>query len=144
MMRRMSRAVLALVGCLVIPAASLRANEADANANLDAPFRYTAKGKRDPFVPLVRDGQMVSMAQAAVPDSSLPMLHGILWDPYGQSIALINDLEAKVGDAVGEYQVIEIRHDAVVLSNGGEPVVLEINFDSPPAPSGTSLGGESR
>ena len=144
MMRRTSRAVLALVGCLVIPAASLRANETNADAKSDTPFHYSAKGKRDPFVPLVRDGQMVSMAQAAASESSLPMLHGILWDPYGQSIALINDLEARVGDPVGEYQVIEIRHDAVVLSNGSEPVVLEINFDSPPAPSGTSLGGESR
>ena len=141
--RAVFRFMLIVAGWLVVPA-SLWANEAKADATSGLPFHYSAKGKRDPFVPLVRDGQLVSGAQSAAIESSAPMLHGILWDPYGQSIALINDLEAKVGDTVGEYQVIEIRHDAVVLSNGGEPVVLQINFDSPPSLPGTSLGGESR
>ena len=125
-----------------MPAASLPAN--DGSAEVKAPFRYQAKGKRDPFFPLVRDGQLISSSQPALVESAVPVLHGIMWDPYGQSMALINDLEAKVGDAVGEYRVIEIRHDAVVLSSGGEPVVLQISFDVPPPPSGTSQGGESR
>lgn len=136
--------MLALAGALILPAASLQANDVKADAASDLPFHYQAKGKRDPFVPLVRDGQLVPITQSVVVESSVPVLHGIMWDPYGQSIALINDLEAKVGDPVGEYQVLEIRHDAVVLSSGGEPVVLQINFESPPAPPSTSLGGERR
>ena len=77
-------------------------------------------------------------------ESTKPVLYGILWDPGGNSIALINDGEVKVGDAVGEYLVKEIRHDAVVLENGGEPVVLRMAFDTPPSklPPGATKGGE--
>ena len=111
------------------------------NVKLDA-FRYNAKGRRDPFVPLVRDGQLVSVSQSAPMESSRPMLRGILWDAGGHSIALINDLEAKVGDTIGDYQVQEIRHDAVVLTNGAEELVLEISFEAPP--SSATTGGEGR
>ena len=107
-----------------------------------APFRYEAKGRRDPFVPLVRDGHVVSTSGGVRGDSSRPVLYGVLWDPGGNSIALINDGEARVGDAVGDYHVIEIRKDAVVLSSGGEPVVIELAFDAPPKSApGDSKGG---
>lgn len=112
------------------------------NAGEEAAFRYDAKGRRDPFAPLVRDGHIVSMSSGMRGDSSKPVLYGVLWDPSGNSIALINDGEARVGDAVGEYHVIEIRKDAVVLSSGGEPVVIELAFDAPPksAASGSTGG----
>jgi hypothetical protein len=78
--------------------------------------------------------------------ASKPVLYGILWDPGGQSIALINDAEVKVGDAVSGYRVKEIRQDAVVLINGGVPVVLEIAFEAPPSTlsPGATTGGEGR
>ena len=94
-------------------------------------FRYDAKGHRDPFVPLVRDGRIVDVG--GLTDRSHMVLYGILWDPGGESIALINDSEAKVGDAVGKYQVKDIRQDAVVLSDGGEPVVLQLTFEASPS-----------
>ncbi|MBI4342164.1 MAG: hypothetical protein HY599_02215 [Candidatus Omnitrophica bacterium] len=141
-MRRPLRlaAVLAGAGMLGAPAAWAAAE----TVKLEAPFRYNSKGRRDPFAPLVRDGQLVSVAQSAPVQTSHPMLHGILWDPDGQSIALINDMEAKVGDTIGDYQVTEIRYDAVVLSNGGEPLVLEITFGAPlpSSPSSATTGGE--
>ena len=57
-------------------------------------------------------------------------------------IALINDGEARVGDAIADYKVMEIRKDSVVLANGGEPVVLEITFEqAPKSPSGAVTGG---
>ena len=64
-------------------------------------------------------------------EATKPILYGVLWDPGGHSIALINDGEFKAGETVGVYEVLEIRHDAVVLSDGGEPVVLQITFDAP-------------
>jgi hypothetical protein len=70
------------------------------------------------------------------------VLYGVLWDPGGKSIALINDGEARVGDVIGEYKVLEIRKDSVVLANGGEPVVLEIAYEqAPKSPSGAVTGG---
>jgi hypothetical protein len=111
------------------------------------PFRYDARGRRDPFVALVRDGRILTPTGSLRPTSSThPVLNGILWDPGGQSVALINDTEARVGDTVSGYRVAEIRRDAVVLTNGGEPLVLEISFETPPAglSAGTTTGGEAR
>lgn len=110
---------------------------------------YDPKGKRDPFVPLVREGRIVSVASdghesAPTVDFSSPVLLGIVWDPNGHSIALINDTEAKVGDVLGDYRVDEIRKDAVVLMRDGEPLVLTITFeDSGPKKKSQKLkGGE--
>jgi hypothetical protein len=96
------------------------------------PFVYDAKGHRDPFIALVRDGKLIGTQKGAPLDTSKPVLYGILWDPHGQSMAMLNDTEVKVGDTVGIYQVLEIRKDAVVLSAGGDPVVLQIEFETPP------------
>jgi hypothetical protein len=107
-------------------------------------FRYHTKGRRDPFVPLVRDGRLVAIGLGGYAKSSQPVLYGVLWDPGGNSIALINDGEVRVGDMIGDYRVVEIRKDAVVLANGGEPVVIELAFETPPtsAPGAAKGGGQ--
>ena len=94
-------------------------------------FQYDSKSRRDPFVPLVREGRPVGLTSGTRGETSKPILYGILWDPGGRSIALINDTEVGVGETVGGYQVAEIRRDAVVLTGGGEPVVLAIAFETP-------------
>lgn len=114
-----------------------------ANAGEVTPFRYDSGGRRDPFVPLVRDGRLVAATAGARVESSTPVLYGILWDAGGGSIALINDAEVKVGETIGGYRVKEIRQEAVVLDNEGEPLVLQIAFEQPPKrSSGTTTGGE--
>ena len=106
-----------------------------------SPFRYGAAGRRDPFVPLILNNRLLGAGDRHSGDSSKPVLRGILWDPRGQSIALIDDLEAKVGDAVREYHVRSITKDEVVLEGeGGQSVVLQIAFET--QPSGTTMGGE--
>ena len=112
-------------------------------------FRYDAGGYRDPFIPLIQDGRFARTNPVAQVDASKPVLYGILWDPSGQSVALINDAEVTVGDAVSGYQVQEIREDAVVLSDdGGHPLVLQVSFETAPpghAPDGaTRKGGGGR
>ncbi len=117
-------------------------------------FEYNPKGHRDPFMPLVRNGAIVGTAAATASTqttgsrtkAATPVLYGILWDPGGNSIALIDDAELRVGGTIGGYRVIEIREDAVVLKNGGEPVVLTISFEAPPPAlgSGTKTGGKDR
>ena len=109
-------------------------------------FRYDAKGRRDPFVSLVREGRVVTpVASSASPDGTTPILYGIVWDPGGRSLALINDTEVQVGGMIGKYRVEEIRRDAVVLIAGGERTVLQIAFGpSSSSSSGTTTGGEVR
>ena len=126
-----------LVPWALLAAAAAAAFAEDMEAGKkQAPFRYDPGNHRDPFTPLVRDGKPVgSIKPGGAIDASKPVLLGILWDPSGHSMALINDTEVKVGDTVGGYKVAEIRQDAVVLTGGGEPVVLQISFDTPPKPS---------
>ena len=129
-----------LIIAIVLLGAAMPAPAADEPEQSN--FHYDAEGRRDPFRPLIFDGRMVGViGEPSTPDATdQPVLYGILWDPGGNSIALINDAEAKVGDTVNGYQVTEIRHDAVVVTNGGEPVVLQIAFETPP--SGTTKGGQ--
>lgn len=123
---RMRSLLIALV-C----AAGLTASAEDAATVKPPAFRYDAKGRRDPFVPLVVNGRLMSALGEASSKSTSLVLQGILWDPSGRSIALIGDLESKVGDMVNGYEITEIRQDAVVLSGGGERMVLQLQFDAP-------------
>ncbi len=102
--------------------------------DVPAPFSYDARGHRDPFIPLLRDGQVVQISgtEASSLSFGVPLLYGILWDPGGNSIALVNGTEVRVGDTIAGYKVAEIRQDAVVLTNGSEPIVLQISFEGPP------------
>src|SRR3989338_1149025 len=98
-----------------------------------ASVRYDAKDKRDPFVPLVRDGRMIALTEesssSSPADLSLPLLGGVLWDPAGRSIALLNDREQVVGDMVGSFRLVEIHQDHVVLEQEGRRVTLRMTFD---------------
>ncbi|MBI4597227.1 MAG: hypothetical protein HY737_02355 [Candidatus Omnitrophica bacterium] len=73
---------------------------------------YDAQGKRDPFVPLVKDGKLIG----GKTEGSLPELGGILWDPENP-IAMIGDRELTVGDAFDDYKVVEIRESSVILED---------------------------
>jgi len=97
-------------------------------------FKYDSQGRRDPFGPLVRDGKLVGTILQPRVNVEVPVLYGILWDPDGNSIAIINDEEVRAGDTIGGFRVAEIREDVVVLNNGSEPVVLRIEFETPVAP----------
>lgn len=137
----------------VLIMASARAGwAAEANVKEPAPFQYESGGHRDPFVSLIQEESRAGAAGNSTTAESLkPILHGVFWDPEGrQSIALINDQELGVGDLVEGYRLLEIRQNGVVLEKGGEPMVLEITFETPPskpssgASPGASAGGESR
>ena len=131
-------AIVALTACAQLPLWA-----AEAPSKNREPFVYDAKGRRDPFMALVRDGKYIGTQKGTPLDTSKPVLYGILWDPAGQSIAMIDDQEVRVGDTVGGYQVAEIRQDAVVLKGGGEPLVLQIDFQTPPSERSprTATGG---
>lgn len=113
---------LVLSGPVAAPAAL------DESVKVREQFSYDPKGRRDPFSPLVQDGRILGVRGVAI-ETSKPTLHGILWDPGGNSIALINDVEVKVGEEVAGFTVEEIRRDAVVLSHGDQRMTLEIKFD---------------
>ena len=138
-MPRLLAAVGMGAGLMLVALAAGIASAADSAQK--SSFRYDAGGRRDPFVPLILNNRLLGTDTLHSGDSSKPVLRGILWDPHGQSIALIDDLEAKVGDIVREYRVRSITKDEVVLEgDGGQSVVLQIAFET--QPSGATKGGE--
>ncbi len=141
----------------LVMASPKRVWAAEAKPKAPEPFHYDAGGRRDPFVPLIRDGRLVNPMDSKSLEPSKPVLYGVLWDSEGRSIALINDTESsssarpvKVGDMIGDKRVLEIRQSSVVLGNGGEPMVLEMSFGPPSsdlssgASTGASTGGEGQ
>lgn len=118
--------------CLVV-ATILMTLVAGGAAEASTPFEYDAKGRRDPFSPLVRDGVIIGQKLGLDINPDVPVLYGILFDPGGNSIAIVNDEEVQTGETIVGYRVAEIREDVVVLERGGELVVLRITFETPTA-----------
>jgi hypothetical protein len=118
------------------------ATSAGSSSGSQTPFRYDAKGRRDPFLPLVWNGKLITPIGQRLSEGAQPELDGILFDPAGDSIALVNGQEARVGEVIGGYRVVEIRQDAVVLEGGEGPVVLRIFEPPPDSSAGPQEGGE--
>lgn len=81
-------------------------------------FVYNSRNKRDPFVPLVTKTGEIRMETRAVEALSDVTLEGILWDPAGESLAMINGSVYKAGEKIGPYVIHQIEKDAVRLREG--------------------------
>jgi len=55
----------------------------------------------------------------------IPVLTGILWDPTGQALAVLDQMEMTVGDTIRGYHVTAIQPSAVVLSCKGRSLILQ-------------------
>jgi hypothetical protein len=96
---------------LILAAGSLNAEE----------IAYDAGKRRDPFVPLTgEDSELVSASSSGV------KLEGIIYDPDGRSMAILNGKAYQAGEAVGDAKVVRIQKDQVVVSTGGEEQILRI------------------
>lgn len=80
---------------------------------------YDAKGKRDPFIPLINaEGRLLKLDNE---NSSRGLsLEGIIYDKNGQSLAIINSEIMQIGDKIIDYQVLKIEENAVILIKDGE------------------------
>jgi type II secretory pathway component PulC len=88
-------------------------------------YKYDAQLKRNPFIPLVTpDGRLIQLESEKT--SSGLSLEGIIYDANGVSYALINGEVTKIGDAVGDYQVLKVEKDKVVLIKDGQPFEIVI------------------
>lgn len=71
--------------------------------------------KRNPFVPTgIQGGSSVNLE-----------LGGIMWSGENPT-AIVGDAIVKKGDKLGMYEVIEIKQDRVILSDGTKDVVLRL------------------
>jgi len=93
-------------------------------------FTYDAKGRRDPFIPLVTpDGRIVKLEKEETASGIL--LEGIIYDKHGLSCAIVNGEVVKVSDKVGDYQVLKIEKNKVLFIKGGQITEVELKEDEP-------------
>ncbi|MDP3732718.1 MAG: hypothetical protein Q8R31_06855 [Candidatus Omnitrophota bacterium] len=88
-------------------------------------FKYDAKGKRNPFIPLVTpDGRLLRLEKEKTASGLL--LEGIIYDGRGLSYAIVNGEVVKVSDKVGDYQVLKIEKNKIVFIKGGQNLEVEL------------------
>lgn len=86
-------------------------------------IRYDSGDRRDPFIPLVDPEGIVDSRKF---DTSGLMVEGIIHDPNGESLVLINGEFYKEGDNVRGVNVITIFKDRVILGASDEKKTIWI------------------
>ena len=90
-------------------------------------FFYDAKGKRDPFIPLVTpDGRLLKLEQEE--GATGLSLEGIIYDKNGTSCAIVNSEIVRIGDKVGEFQVLKIEEKGVIFIKEGQIIEVELKI----------------
>lgn len=92
-------------------------------------FKYDAKAKRDPFVPLVSEDGIYASDVYGITSIKDIRLEGIVWDEAKGSIAIINGEIVREDQEIGIVKVLKIEKDAVVFDLGGQEVRVELTTD---------------
>lgn len=88
-------------------------------------FVYDAKGKRNPFIPLVSpDGRLLKLEKEEAPGNLA--IEGIIYDKHGQSYAIVNGQVLRIGDEVLGYRVLKIEKNKVTFIKDGQPQEIEL------------------
>jgi len=90
-------------------------------------FVYDAKGKRNPFIPLVTpEGRLLKLDKQEAASSGGLSIEGIIYDKLGRSFAIVNASVVGIGDTVGDYQVLKIYENKVIFIKNGESFEVEL------------------
>lgn len=110
---------LILIGCICLMGA------ASALAEGTKGFTYDDKGKRDPLWPLVSpSGNIISYGSDFMVSDLV--LEGIMSGGGDSGIAMINGKIVGVNDKIGQFVVVQIQKDAVVLKKGEQTYTLRL------------------
>jgi hypothetical protein len=91
-------------------------------------FTYDAKGKRNPFIPLVTaEGRLLKLDRDENTTPQGLAIEGIIYDKLGRSFAIVNATVVGIGDRVGDFQVLKILGNKVVFIRNGELLEMELN-----------------
>lgn len=85
-------------------------------------YVYDDGQKRDPLISIVTpDGRYVQLERTQQDEGSFELkLEGIIYDKYGLSYAIVDSSVVKIGDVIGDYQVLKIEEDRVVFIKEGQ------------------------
>lgn len=87
------------------------------------------KIKRDPFIPLVTPDGRILKLKSEEQEEGLA-IEGIVYDKAGLSYALVNGEPVKIGDRVGEYQVLKIQENSVIFVKEGQTKEVELKKEA--------------
>jgi len=89
-------------------------------------FEYESKGNRDPFSYLVtKEGRLLPGAKAVSAIEAIS-LEGIIWDPHGKSLAIINGKPVQEHEEIYGTQVLKIKKTSVIMQKDGEVIVVNL------------------
>ncbi len=80
---------------------------------------YDARGKRDPFVPILSSAARETTGLLGVESLDEIVIEGIVYDPKSGSIVIVNGTVLKEKDESGNVKVIEIKPDGAVFTVNG-------------------------
>jgi hypothetical protein len=109
-----------IIGTIILFSISIGYAQKEKNA-----FVYDSKGKRDPFLSLVSpEGYLVNVEPFA--EVSEINVEGIIYDPKGSSFAIINSEIVKVGEKIGDFEVLDIKKNKVILLKDAEKFEIDL------------------
>lgn len=114
--------LLAVAVILSVPFAMANNKE---NVVLETDFVYKDKGKRDPFWTLLGGRGVIINYDKDILVSDM-IVEGVMAEPTGESVAIINGNIVKLGDKVGLFVVKDIKPTAVILEKGQEIFTLKL------------------
>ena len=88
-------------------------------------FMYNPKGERNPFIPLVTpEGRLIKIKSHSAAGGL--ELEGIIYDKISMSYAIVNGLVVKIGDFVGDYQILKIAENKVIFIKDGQTFEVDL------------------
>lgn len=78
-------------------------------------YKYLSKGKRDPFVPLATGEVKTNVGLQAVETIDDVRFEGVIFDPSGKSMVVLNDEVLQEGDRKYNVEVIKIDNKSVII-----------------------------
>jgi len=108
----------------ILPVPWLGANAKDKELVLETDFTYNDSGKRDPFWSLLGGRGVIMNYDKDILLSDM-VVEGVMAEPTGESVAIINGSIVKLGDKVGLFVVKDIKPNAVILEKGQETFTLK-------------------
>lgn len=94
-------------------------------SSVEGDFTYNDHDKRDPFWSLLGNRGTILNFDKDIYASDM-VLEGVLLEPTGDSVAIINGNIVKIGDKVGFFIVKEIQVNMVILEKGQEMITLKL------------------
>ena len=79
-------------------------------------FVYNDNEKRDPFVPLITDSVRFGAGLVGIGSIDDITLEGIVWDPVGESLVILNGMILKEHEEVNNIRIVSIESKKITIA----------------------------